>query len=124
LDWHYRVNNRLKEDKRGQSRSWYLDEEAWIRFVDDNADTSLAEAAMVAANGSLNSSKTGTSEDALKRYVPVPTDTVVASTPCPICKEKFKSVWHDQMEEWVWMNAVESENGKIYHATCFEDTDV
>jgi pre-mRNA cleavage complex 2 protein Pcf11 len=32
LDWHFRVNKRLREDTRGQSRSWYLDEEVGTQY--------------------------------------------------------------------------------------------
>ncbi|KAK9347498.1 hypothetical protein V1522DRAFT_401088 [Lipomyces starkeyi] len=125
LDWHFRVNKRLREDTRGQSRSWYLDEESWIKFTDgddnkengDPRDSSFQSG----ANGFTAAKKLR--EDVSHKYIPAPKDPNVISTPCPICKEKFKSVWNEKAEDWVWMNAVKAENGKIYHATCLQDAE-
>ena len=53
--------------------------------------------------------------------VPVPSDAEDAAKECPICKEKFKGEFSEEDEEWVWLNALESDN-EIYHATCFNDS--
>jgi pre-mRNA cleavage complex 2 protein Pcf11 len=45
-----------------------------------------------------------------KKWVRVPTDTIKASQPCPICKEAFKGEWSEEEEEWVWKNAMEISN--------------
>lgn len=41
----------------------------------------------------------------------------MANTTCPICQERFETVWHDEAQEWVWMDAVKI-GGRIYHASC------
>lgn len=58
--------------------------------------------------------------DVAKATVPVPTDAFLAASPCPICKEKFRSVWKEEVEEWVWQDAVRR-GDKIYHATCLAE---
>ncbi len=34
LDWHFRVNKRIRNENIIQSKNWYLDEENWISFRD------------------------------------------------------------------------------------------
>ncbi|KAK9448569.1 uncharacterized protein V1518DRAFT_427727 [Limtongia smithiae] len=127
LDWHFRVNKRIRDDMRGQSRSWYLDEEQWIHYTDLDDRQLLEESEK--AGGDDNGNRDGTNdgaqkEDASKRYVLAPADAAAAAQPCPNCMEKFKSVWSDQEEAWVWMNAAMGDDGKIYHATCLQDSAV
>ncbi|KAK9473960.1 uncharacterized protein V1510DRAFT_361984 [Dipodascopsis tothii] len=122
LDWHFRINKRLRDETRGQSRSWFLTEEEWIQFTD--ADTVLEKNAkddVAQPPGKLQrkDSKVGL----LQKYIPIPTDPALAAAACPICKEKFTSEWHDKAEDWVWMNAVLSDDGNVYHATCLKDSE-
>lgn len=42
----------------------------------------------------------------LKKKVVAPTDPIDEAKNCPICKEKFKSEWNEEDEEWVFYNAV------------------
>lgn len=72
-------------------------------------------------------------------YVIIPPGDEARRTTCPICKERIKTEFLDDEEEWVWRNAV-SVKGKvsrgksqfyaplltptlpqIYHATCHAD---
>lgn len=57
-----------------------------------------------------------------KKYVFVPTNKHLESLPCPICREKFSSEWADDVEAWVWMNAIEVKN-RIFHAICYAETE-
>ncbi|KAK7205106.1 hypothetical protein BZA70DRAFT_238537 [Myxozyma melibiosi] len=109
LDWHFRVNKRLRDDSRGQSRSWYLGEEAWIQSADADADSSKT------GGGAERAKKM---QEVSQKYILTPKEASVVNTPCPICMEKFKSVWNEKAEDWVWMNAIKHSNGKIYHGTC------
>ncbi|GAO46410.1 hypothetical protein G7K_0641-t1 [Saitoella complicata NRRL Y-17804] len=115
LDWHFGVNKRGREGVgRGVSRSWYLGVEEWIANRDEeesspsskNNNTTAVGGATVAAG-----------RDPKLEWVPTPTNPFEAAQPCPICREKFVSVWHEDAEEWVWRHAVRV-NGKVYHATC------
>ncbi|KAK9462518.1 uncharacterized protein V1516DRAFT_670476 [Lipomyces oligophaga] len=135
LDWHFRVNKRLREDTRGHSRSWYFDEDAWHKLTAavDGADLNLDDlgenGSGILSNGTSNdlsgdSDKNSVIAEIASRYIPTPTDPTVVNTPCPVCKEKFKSKWHEPAEEWVWMNAVRGDNGKIYHATCVKEANL
>jgi len=53
-------------------------------------------------------------------YVLVPADSVLASQPCPICQEKFEMSYNQEVQDWVWQDAIQVGN-KIYHASCFGD---
>lgn len=46
-----------------------------------------------------------------------PTDPGLATRPCPICKELFKSEWSEEEEEWIWRDAVKVD-AVYFHATC------
>ncbi|KAG4304511.1 hypothetical protein PORY_002221 [Pneumocystis oryctolagi] len=120
LDWHFRINNRLREiSLRGQSRSWYFDEEEWIKYAYEDVSSVIPES----LESDLEKSKKHKEFSPDDSYVLVPTDTNALSEPCPICKEKFVSVWNEDVEEWVWKNAVSIEN-IIYHAVCLSEASV
>ncbi|TKY89706.1 hypothetical protein EX895_001491 [Sporisorium graminicola] len=136
LDWHFTQNRRAKDSAaRGQSRSWFDRLESFIRGgFDDAAPASKGGAASGGAGGERDG-KAGLSaaqEKALKEkfaksFVVAPTDAELASKPCPICKEAFKSQWSEDEEEWIWVNAIKVEgtqaDGAVggvvyYHASC------
>ncbi|KAI9811022.1 MAG: Phosphate metabolism transcription protein [Thelocarpon impressellum] len=115
LDWHFRVNLRMADAaKRGQNRSWYVDEMDWIRSR-DNDEEITSDPYQAAANSNATASEP--SRAAKKQWIPVPNDPTKAKAHCPICQEKFETVWHDEAQEWVWMDAVQV-GDKIYHASC------
>ncbi|RDW83105.1 hypothetical protein BP5796_04596 [Coleophoma crateriformis] len=116
MDWHFRVHQRMTEaEKRGQHRSWYVDELDWIKSREGPDDQT---------NDMLDGGKTS-GEDAFAavktklQYLPVPDDPA-ANNVCPICQEKFEMKWLDDAQEFVWMDATKV--GKtIYHASCFAE---
>jgi len=147
LDAHFRTNVRITDaQRRGISRSWYVDELDWIRSrevddADEDIDTAAqgeggagvdaaakvvadAGADIGAGGGGLGavSGNAGAGAKAAKGeyYVPAPADAAVAAHACPICQEEFKTVWHDGAQEWVWMDAM-AMAGKTYHASCVMD---
>jgi pre-mRNA cleavage complex 2 protein Pcf11 len=122
LDWHFKVNKRLREHAvRGQSRALYLSEQDWISFtIGDHAEDE-ANAIQPGAIGSNNKKANGlTLEEANKRTVPKPSDPALHDSECPVCREKFVTDWDDATEDWVWKNAVMA-GGTIYHATCHHE---
>lgn len=135
LDWHFTQNRRAKDSAaRGQSRSWFDRLESFIRGgFDDSVPASKGSGAGAASgDGESKSGMTAAQEKALKEkfsksFVVAPTDPDLASKPCPICKEAFKSQWSEDEEEWIWLNAIKVENtqaeGSVggvvyYHASC------
>ncbi|KAL6707127.1 mRNA 3' end processing factor [Coniothyrium glycines] len=114
MDWHFKVKD-PDAAKRGVHRSWYIPEKEWIEYreVDETAPPS--------ANGA--SSSTGIAKakkQAKDRYVSVPQDVTLQQAPCPICQEKFETVWNVEANDFVWMDAL-NVGGKIYHASCYEE---
>ena len=120
LDWHFRVNKRSLEENRIQSRAWYLSAQRWIDSANiDQHDTD-------GSTGNFENTKVKSKpidvETLSKLKVHVPTSEHLLNLPCPICQEKFKSVWDSEEEEWVWKNALEVK-GRIFHATCHAESE-
>jgi len=53
-------------------------------------------------------------------YLPVPSEQDLAKQPCPICQERFDTIWNDETQDFVWMDAIRI-GSKVYHVTCHED---
>ncbi|KFY18901.1 hypothetical protein V493_08271 [Pseudogymnoascus sp. VKM F-4281 (FW-2241)] len=109
MDWHFRVHQRMVEaEKRGQHRSWYVDELDWIKSRETDEEH--------LASATAADKDTATSQGPKKlQYLAVPDDPALANSLCPICQEKFEMKWLD--EEFVWMDAVKL-GDRIYHASC------
>ena len=45
-----------------------------------------------AENGALDTVRLQTTKE---QYIPVPNDPAMANITCPICQERFETVWHD-----------------------------
>ncbi|WBW73691.1 mRNA cleavage and polyadenylation factor complex RNA-binding subunit Pcf11 [Schizosaccharomyces osmophilus] len=114
FDWHFRINKRIRESSlHGINRCWFITEEEWIQ--NDEKEDLVTETA-----AELEEQKQKQLESILSQYVLTPLDPIIASQPCPVCQEKFRSVWHEEAEMWVFMNAVEKD-GRICHATCLQE---
>jgi len=117
MDWHFRVHQRMTEaEKRGQHRSWYVDELDWIKTRETDQD-------QVAGTNGFSSSQDAESSAAKTpklQYLAVPDDPVLANSVCPICQEKFDTKWLDDAQDFVWMDAVMI-SGRIYHASCHSE---
>ncbi|KAF2855298.1 hypothetical protein T440DRAFT_208745 [Plenodomus tracheiphilus IPT5] len=114
MDWHFKMKD-PDAAKRGLHRQWYISEREWIEYreIDESSPP----------NANDPSSTSGVSKpkkQAKDRYVSVPQDVALQQAPCPICQEKFDTVWSVEANDFVWMDAL-SVGGKVYHATCFEE---
>ncbi|SPO29376.1 related to PCF11 component of pre-mRNA 3`-end processing factor CF I [Ustilago trichophora] len=131
LDWHFTQNRRAKDSAaRGQSRSWFDRLESFIRGGFDDSAPASRSANATSGSGIDGDTKglTAAQDKALKEkfaksFVITPTDPDLASQPCPICKESFKSQWSEDEEEWIWLNAIKVDNSAgegvvYYHASC------
>lgn len=128
MDWHFRVHQRMIEaEKRGQHRSWYVDEADWARSVETVDLDQQYEAPDPGNSGNNNS---GGSRDAAAdgaggggakmQYIPVPDEGDTTNSVCPICQEKFETKWLDEAQEWVWTDALRV-GGRAYHASCYAE---
>ncbi|SCW04068.1 LAFE_0H05204g1_1 [Lachancea fermentati] len=148
LDWHFRINKRLKGNvgaggatsKNIQSRNWYLHDAQWIQFKDEEivSTTRREDDTITLANveGPSTGVTPGSStfdqsfekksdskvveQELNKKYVVVPESTEDMSFQCPVCMEESSAVYNDDTGEWIWPNCVESQ-GKYFHATCFNE---
>ncbi|PHH89851.1 hypothetical protein CDD83_5118 [Cordyceps sp. RAO-2017] len=110
MDWHFRVHQRSTEaEKRGRHRSWYVDQQDWLRSVE------VVDSDHVAAPE--ESSKEASQAEKEPSYMPVPDASSGINNVCPICQDKFENKWLDTAQEWVWLDAV-LVNNRAYHASC------
>lgn len=112
LDWHFKTKARMIEaEKRGQNRSWYVDVRTWIksREVDDE----------IIDDGPASAS-TSPAKKQQQDFVRAPSDPVLRSMPCPIDQEPFKSEWSEEVQDFIWKDAV-FVGGRYYHASCYRE---
>jgi pre-mRNA cleavage complex 2 protein Pcf11 len=91
----------------------------WIksREVDDDqpvADTDATTEGGAGAEG--NVAKQGPP----KAWIRAPNDGTLRNTPCPICQEKFESTWSEDVQDWIWQDAVKV-GSRVYHASCYAE---
>ncbi|PYH92019.1 hypothetical protein BO71DRAFT_330870 [Aspergillus ellipticus CBS 707.79] len=120
LDWHFRTNQRMSEAaRRAQNRSWYVDERDWIKSREAGDDQGLVDmesATESAVGGDGPTAKKGPP----KQWIHAPNDAALRNTPCPICQEKFESTWSEDVQDWIWQDAVKV-GSRVYHASCYAE---
>lgn len=118
LDWHFKTKTRILEaEMRGQNRSWYVDEREWIasREYEDDEGAAVDDISTLNDQAGLHSA-TGKKDD----YVRVPIDPSIRSEPCPIDLEPFKSEWNEELQDFIWKDAI-FVGGRYYHASCYRE---
>lgn len=126
MDWHFRRNRKERESGgRGSHRRWLPRAEVsvagkigadWQEWINEtaSAEAGPSHSPTKAQSGDQGPAKLTAERTATlqRRWVRVPSDSSKAATPCPICKEAFRSEWSEEEEEWVWRNAVDI-NGTV-----------
>jgi pre-mRNA cleavage complex 2 protein Pcf11 len=116
LDWHFKTKSRMADaEKKGQSRSWYVDEREWISSK-EYVDGTGPEETSGDGSGLLSPSSAGKSK--VPDFVRAPNDPHLKSLPCPIDLEPFVSFWSDELQEFIWTDAIQV-GDRIYHASCY-----
>ncbi|KUL85823.1 hypothetical protein ZTR_07339 [Talaromyces verruculosus] len=112
------TNQRMTDSiKRGQNRSWYVDERDWIKSREFDDDSGVA--------GTGGTSTAAAEEEAAKKqpqkqWIHAPNDVTLRNAPCPICQEKFESTWSEDVQDWIWQDALKVGN-RVYHASCYAE---
>ncbi|KAI2788377.1 hypothetical protein POX_e06392 [Penicillium oxalicum] len=120
LDWHFKTNQRMSEAaKRAQTRSWYVDERDWIksREVDDDQPVGEGE---THPDGETGATGANSKPGPPKAWIRAPNDATRRNTPCPICQEKFESTWSEDVQDWIWQDAIQV-GTRVYHASCYAE---
>jgi pre-mRNA cleavage complex 2 protein Pcf11 len=55
-----------------------------------------------------------------KQWIRAPDDVALRNAPCPICQEKFESTWSEEVQDWIWQDAVRV-GSRVYHASCYAE---
>ncbi|KAK4226443.1 protein PCF11 [Podospora fimiseda] len=122
MDWHFKVHQRIVEaERRGQHRSWFVDEMDWIRSHEEaDVDYVSHNSSSSTKPNNNNAATTMTTTKKKQCYMRVPEDATKVNSACPICQEKFEMKWLDEAQEWVWMDAMKV-GGRIFHGTCYAE---
>ncbi|KAI1624326.1 hypothetical protein EDD37DRAFT_681235 [Exophiala viscosa] len=116
LDWHFKTKARMLEaEKRGQNQSWYVDEREWIASKEYEDDVGPVDASGAPVNGAAAAAKKKPQD-----FVRVPADPVLRSMACPIDQEPFKSEWSEEVQDFIWKDALQV-GGRYYHASCYAE---
>ncbi|KAK1639495.1 hypothetical protein BDP81DRAFT_458950 [Colletotrichum phormii] len=114
MDWHFKAHQRLAEaEKRGQHRSWYVDNNDWLK----SREAIDVDHVATAEN---SASSPGRGKEAKPRYIPVPDASSGINSKCPICQEKFENKWLETAQEWVWLDTTLVGN-RAYHYSCHSE---
>lgn len=120
LDWHFRINQRLVESSRAaHHRHWFPDAREWMRMEDFDASTASAGDA-AAADGSAGANSSGANKPKGPEDMWIRAPAGVTRLQCPICYEEMRSSHPEELQDWVFMNAVYN-NGRACHATCLQE---
>jgi pre-mRNA cleavage complex 2 protein Pcf11 len=123
LDWHFRINQRLAEfssSRAAAHRHWFPDAREWMQLEDFDASTASA------ADGDASSGKPGGAAAGSAGKLKGPEDlwirapAGVTKLNCPICYEDMRSSHPEDLQDWVFMNAVYN-NGRPVHASCLQE---
>ena len=88
-----------------------MDVRTWIKSKE--VDDELAE------DGPASTS-TSPAKKQQQAYVRAPSDPILRSMPCPIDQEPFKSEWSEEVQDFIWKDAV-LVGGRYYHASCYRE---
>jgi pre-mRNA cleavage complex 2 protein Pcf11 len=93
---------------------WLILKQEWIKYrhSDENAGDSTGK-----GPDDTVSAVAMSKNDPRSQFIPVPSEN---DMPCGICQEKFVPSWNEQLQDFVWMDAVRV-GDKIYHASCWTD---
>ncbi|KAE8145579.1 mRNA cleavage factor complex component Pcf11 [Aspergillus avenaceus] len=120
LDWHFRTNQRMAEAaKRAQNRSWYVDERDWIKSREVGDDEGLVDTE-TSGEGAIGGDGGSSKKGPPKQWIRAPNEATLRNIPCPICQEKFESTWSEDVQDWIWQDAVTVGN-RVYHASCYAE---
>jgi pre-mRNA cleavage complex 2 protein Pcf11 len=53
-------------------------------------------------------------------YVRAPSDPALRNAPCPIDQEPFRSEWSEEVQDFIWKDAIRVGN-RFYHASCYRE---
>ena len=90
----------------------------WIKFRDEG--DVISDESNVGKDGQASLGEGSRKDDPKTKFIPVPSDNALASQPCPICQEKFDVSRNEELQDFVWMDAIKIGN-RVYHASCYAD---
>uniref|UniRef100_A0A0N5BFL4 CID domain-containing protein n=1 Tax=Strongyloides papillosus TaxID=174720 RepID=A0A0N5BFL4_STREA len=110
MDWHFRENTRLIQNKNASVRPWNMTAEKWLKFSEQLALThnSSNNSDTEGSDGERNSG----SADILSSEVP--------SKCCNVCGEQFEEYYDEDDDLWKVKSCIVIKN-MAYHVSCSND---
>jgi pre-mRNA cleavage complex 2 protein Pcf11 len=100
MDWHFR-QNRQSKTKKSSARNWFNSENDWIESKESELNSQQVP---MFFNTEADAEEEEKKDDEVHHVLVPPNHE---NPYCPICKDKFQSVWSDAQEDWVYNNAVQ-----------------
>lgn len=113
----------VEAERRGVQRSWYVGELEWIKsreYEDDEGPPEDANGDGSTLSPSATGGTAAKNKNKKEAFIRVPNDAKMRSEPCPICQEKFESVWSEELQDFIWRDALQIGN-RVYHASCYQE---
>lgn len=95
-----------------------MPEQDWIKSRDYDDDQGPADNGVNGGGAAADSSQAKKSPQ--KQWIRAPNDAALRNTPCPICQEKFESTWSEEVQDWIWQDAVKG-GSRVYHGSCYAE---
>lgn len=90
----------------------------WIKSRDFDDDSGVAGTG-ASGTGALDEEEAAKKQPQ-KQWIRAPNDVTLRNAPCPICQEKFESTWSEDVQDWIWQDALKVGN-RVYHASCYAE---
>lgn len=89
----------------------------WIKSREFDDDSGVAGAG---GTGTTTAEEEAAKKQPQKQWIRAPNDVTLRNAPCPICQEKFESTWSEDVQDWIWQDALKVGN-RVYHASCYAE---
>jgi pre-mRNA cleavage complex 2 protein Pcf11 len=94
-------------------------EQDWIKSREVGDDEGIVDLEP-SGDGATGSDGGSAKKGPPKQWIRAPNDATLRNTPCPICQEKFESTWSEDVQDWIWQDAVKV-GSRVYHASCYAE---
>jgi hypothetical protein len=112
LDWHFKMNKRATNlaAKHSAHQNYYWTEEEWIESDDVVFGKSSAQPINAEADNYNHMNSLGKENYPMELDISGQQSKVIASSEtslyCPVCNDKFSTVWDDEEEVWLYEGAI------------------
>jgi pre-mRNA cleavage complex 2 protein Pcf11 len=97
----------------------YYAQQDWIKSREASDDSGPADTETT-TDGEVGADGKASKQGPPKAWIRAPNDAKLRNTPCPICQEMFESTWSEDVQDWIWQDAIKVAS-RVYHASCYAE---